>query len=107
MDPVEAAMKMHRMKEEVAMAKLDRKRKAKAGDIQYKSDESDEDEYDRAAKARLEYEEEVNAAMKEDGEDSEGHNSYDSELEADFFGKADKGRNEEDDKYYEMLNARK
>ena len=35
------------------------------------------------------------------------NNSYDSELEADLFGKADPELNAQLDRHYEMLNARK
>ena len=46
--------------------------------------------------------------MGHDGDEGEfDGNSYDSELEADFFGTADKDRTAEDEKYYDMINARK
>ena len=41
-----------------------------------------------------------------DGEDEDG-NSYDSELEADMFGKADPELNAQLDRRYDMLNAAK
>ena len=51
LDQVEASMKKHRIREEAAKAKLERRMQAAGGNLEYKSDNESDDEYDRAAKA--------------------------------------------------------
>lgn len=96
-DQFEAAAKRHKLKEAMQKEKRLRKIRDKKGEIQYKkgsnsedsSDESNDNPYDseereygRAAKA------DVRLEMGEE-EEEHGENSYDSELEQEFYGKKD------------------
>ena len=83
MDQFEAAAKRHRLKEEAAREKRDRKYKEKHGLLEIKGKEnpydSEEKEYDQA----------VATEIKVGQDDDIISNSYDSEFEAEFFGKKD------------------
>ena len=73
----------------------------KAGELQYKSDEEDDDSnpydseeenYAAAARADIQHQAELKEGEKKEAEGESGEedgDSYDSELEADFFGKKD------------------
>ena len=85
MDQFEAAAKRHRLKEEAAREKRDRKYKEKTGFLEIKDKkenpyDSEEKEYDQAVATEIKI-----------GQDDEDviSNSYDSEFEAEFFGKKD------------------
>jgi hypothetical protein len=82
-DEFEAAAKRHKLKEEAAKEKKKLRQLAKAGDLMFKEDnpyDSEEKEYEAAEKAHR---------KAIDGEEAHEEGSYDSELEAEFFGKKD------------------
>ena len=80
LDQFEAAAKKHKLREAAHKKKAEKRKRENYGDLDFKSE--DENPYDSEEK---EYE--------KDHEESVGEASYDSELEAEFFGKKDKERN--------------
>ena len=88
-DQFEAAAKKHKLREEAQRKKKEMKKRDKKGQLEYKSDE--ENPYDSEER---EYDQMVNHDEPSDEED-EDHNTYDSELEEEFFGKKDPDLNKQ------------
>lgn len=81
-DQIEAAAKKHKLREEAARERAERRKKQET--VQFKENpyDSEEKEYDEDQKAEKKYQQEL------DGSEAE-ENSYDSEFEQEFFGKKD------------------
>ena len=91
-DPVEAAYKKHQLKLQAQKEKVQRRMREKTGVLEYKSDQEDPDEGDPEDSEEGAYEDAARAEIDREREPEEGDeegDSYDSELERDFFGEAD------------------
>lgn len=107
-DAIEAALKLHRLKEQARKDKILRMKTERNGDLQFNSDndvdeesgdenpyDSEEKEYRKAAKADIQHEKDLKQGQKGPGNNTDSEyesNSYDSEFEAEFFGKKDPER---------------
>jgi len=78
-DQFEAAAKKHRLRADAQQKKAEKRKREKGGDLDFISENEDENPYD--------------SEEKEYQEDEKSNASYDSELEAEFFGKKDPEKN--------------
>ena len=91
-DPLDAAYKKHQLKLQAQKEKVQRRLREKGGELEYKSDQEDPDEGDPEDSEEGAYEDAARAEIDREREPEEGDeegDSYDSELERDFFGNAD------------------
>ena len=103
-DKVEAALKKHQMQVDAKEARLQRRKKEKTGQLEFKSDDeygSQSEGENEAIEEPKESQYDPNQKVTVPPEDLEG--SYDSELEADFFGAKDPEYNQKEDEKWERL----